>query len=41
MYSCKHGNKEIVELLLKYKADINIQTPLGDTCVTMAQKSGN
>lgn len=36
MYACRLGNKEIVELLLKNKANINVQTPIGDTCITMA-----
>mgnify|MGYP001597147003 CR=1 FL=1 len=41
MYACKSGNKEIVELLLKYKANPAVSNNIGDTCETMAFKSGN
>ena len=36
MYACKIGNKELVELLLSYKADINVTNNLKDTCVSLA-----
>jgi ankyrin repeat protein len=41
MYACKAGSKEAVELLLQYKADIKAVNNLGDSCVNLAQKSGN
>ncbi len=41
MYACKAGSKEAVELLLSYKADIKAINNLGDSCVNLAQKSGN
>jgi ankyrin repeat protein len=41
MYACKAGSKEAVELLLQYKADIKAINNLGDSCVNLAQKSGN
>lgn len=40
MYACKGGNKEIVELLLKYDADVKVTNNVGDSCVSMAQKGG-
>lgn len=36
MYACKGGNKEIVELLLKYDADVKVTNNVGDSCVSMA-----
>ena len=36
MYACKSGNKDAVELLLHYKADIKASNSLGDTCVNLA-----
>jgi ankyrin repeat protein len=36
MFACKAGNKDVVELLLSYKADINATNNLKDTCFTMA-----
>ena len=41
MLACKIGNQELVEILIGYRADIRVTTPIGDTCITMAQKSGN
>ena len=41
MYACKVACKEIVELLIKCKADIKAVNKVGDSAVTMAQKSGN
>jgi ankyrin repeat protein len=41
MSACKAGCKETVELLLTLKADIKAINNLGDTCVNLAQKSGN
>ncbi len=41
MYACKAGSKQTVELLLHYKADIKAVNNLGDSCVNLAQKSGN
>jgi ankyrin repeat protein len=36
MFACKVGSKEMVELLLQYKADIKAVNNLGDTCVNLA-----
>jgi ankyrin repeat protein len=41
MFACKNGSKEIIELLLKYKADTSAQNSLGDSCVSIATKCGN
>jgi len=41
MFACKVGSKEMVELLLSFKADIKATNSLGDSCMTFAQKSGN
>ncbi len=41
MYACKRGEKQAVELLLQYKADIKVVNNIGDSCVNLAQKSGN
>ena len=41
MYACKIASTEIVELLIKCKADIKSVNKVGDSAVTMAQKSGN
>lgn len=41
MFACKIGSKEMVELLLSYKADIKATNSLGDSCVSFASKSGN
>jgi ankyrin repeat protein len=41
MYACKAGSKEAVDMLLALKADIKAVNNLGDTCVNLAQKSGN
>jgi ankyrin repeat protein len=41
MYACKIASHEIVELLIKCKADIKTVNKVGDSAVTMAQKSGN
>lgn len=41
MFACKAGSQEAVELLLNYKADIKAVNNLGDSCVNLAQKSGN
>jgi len=41
MFACKQGSKQMVELLLSYKADIKATNGLGDTCVSFAAKSGN
>ena len=41
MYACKTGSKASVELLLQYKAEITAVNNLGDTCINLAQKSGN
>lgn len=36
MYACKIASKEIVELLIKCKADIRAVNKVGDSAVTMA-----
>ena len=41
MYACKIASMEIVELLIKNKADTKVVNKVGDSAVTMAQKSGN
>ncbi len=41
MFACKNGHKGMVELLLQYKADIKAVNNLGDSCINLAQKSGN
>jgi ankyrin repeat protein len=41
MFACKVGSQEMVELLIKYKADVKAINNLGDTCVNLAQRSGN
>jgi len=41
MFACKLGSKEMVELLLQYKADIKATNKMKETCMSMAQKSGN
>ena len=40
MLACIVGNQEIVEELLNAGADVNMQTPLGDTCFSYAQRYG-
>jgi ankyrin repeat protein len=41
MFACKLGSKEVVELLLHYKADVKATNTLGDSCISMAQKNAN
>jgi ankyrin repeat protein len=41
MFACKVGSKEMVEMLLGFKADLKATNSLGDTCVSFATKSGN
>ena len=36
MYACKNGSKDIVEILLNYKADIKATNDVGDNCLNMA-----
>jgi len=36
MYACKSGVKEIVEVLLEYKAPLDVTNDIGDTCIQMA-----
>ena len=36
MYACKLGNKEIAQLLIKEKADVNATNKVKDTCMAMA-----
>ena len=38
--ACKHGNKKIVELLMKKKADINAKTRVKQTPLMMAAQRG-
>jgi ankyrin repeat protein len=41
MYACKSGSKIVVELLLKNKADTSAVNTLGDSALSIAQKSTN
>lgn len=41
MYACKVASSEIVELLIKCKANIHSVNKVGDSAVSMAKKSGN
>ena len=36
MFACKLGSKEMVELLLQYKADINAVNNMKESCMTFA-----
>ncbi len=36
MFACKVGSKEMVELLLSFKADIKATNSLGDSCMSFA-----
>ncbi len=41
MHACKVACKEVVELLIKCKADINAVNKVGDSAMSMAKKSGD
>jgi ankyrin repeat protein len=41
MNAARCGNLELVNMLLDAGADKDAKTPLGDTAVSFAQKSGN
>ena len=41
MFACKLGSKDMVELLLQYKCDINATNNMKESCMTFAQKSKN
>lgn len=41
LYACKLGNRQTVQMLLKYKANVNVVNATGDSCMSFAQKSGN
>ena len=41
MYACKVGSPEIVDMLIKQKADPKVVNKVGDSALTMAQRSGN
>lgn len=41
MVGCKMGDLEMVDLLIGFGADIAAKNPVGDTCMSLAQKSGN
>ena len=40
MLCCQYGNREIFDNLIKCGANIHATTPLGDTALAIAQKSG-
>jgi len=40
MLACQTGNVELFEILIKVGCNIHATTPLGDTALTIAQKSG-
>lgn len=40
-WACERGCTEIVELLLKYNADVNLQTSHGNTPLMAACKNGH
>ena len=40
MICCQNGNTDLFEILLKCGANVHATTPLGDTALTIAQKSG-
>ena len=41
MNACLKGDLSVVKLLLSNGSDIKATNAIGDSCVTMAQKSGN